>query len=133
MAGRLPAVRADIDLSNRVVARNQEEARQYLERVQLVSPLAAIDVQTRLIVSDNATLAIHEMVDRERIDLLVLNAHGYSGNNQWPYGSMVSNFFLYGKVPLLIIQDRPLKEETRQVHITVREHTIIHQPDVRQA
>jgi len=132
MARPQPAAQADIDLSNRVVARNREEARHYLQQVKSVSPLAAIDVQTRLIVSDNATLAIHEMVDRERIDLLALNAHGYSENSHWPYGSMVSNFFLYGKVPLLIVQDRPLKDETRQVNITVKEHTM-HQPYVSQA
>ena len=131
IARHQPAVQADIDLSNRVVARNREEARQYLEQVQSVSPLAAIDVQTRLIVSDNATLAIHEMVDREKIDLLALNAHGYSGNSQWPYGSMVNNFFLYGKVPLLIVQDRPVRDETRHVNIPVKEYTI-HQPYVSQ-
>jgi nucleotide-binding universal stress UspA family protein len=121
----------DIDLSNHVVAHNREEARQYLERVQTVTPMADIDVLTRLIVSDNVTLAIHEMVDRERIDLLVLNAHGYSGNNQWPYGSMVNNFILYGKVPLLIVQDQPVKEEKRQVHITIREPSV-HQPSLSQ-
>jgi nucleotide-binding universal stress UspA family protein len=121
---RLPAAQADIDLSDRVVARNREEARQYLEQVQSVSPLAAIDVQTRLIVSENAALAIHEIIEREKIDMLALNAHGYAGNNQWPYGSMVNNFILYGKVPLLIVQDRPLKEETRQLQLRVREHSM---------
>jgi nucleotide-binding universal stress UspA family protein len=127
MARPLPPAQADIDLSNRVVARNREEGRQYLERIQSASPLAAINIQTRLIVSDNTTLTIHEIVDREKINLLVLNAHGYSGNNQWPYGSLVNNFILYGKVPLLIVQDRPVKEETRQVHITVKERSL-HSP-----
>ena len=124
MARQIPPAQEDIELSDRVVARNREEARQYLEKVQSVSPLAAIDVQTHLIVSDNAPLAIHEIIDREKIDMLALNAHGLSGNNQWPYGSMVNNFILYGKVPLLIVQDQPLKEETRQVHIRVNEHSI---------
>jgi hypothetical protein len=52
--------------------------------------------------------------------MVALNAHGYSGNDQWPYGSMVNNFIQYGKVPLLIVQDRPVREETRQVQMTVR-------------
>ena len=59
--------------------------------------------------------------------MVALNAHGYSGNNKWPYGSMVHNFILYGKVPLLIVQDHPIKEETSQVHITVRER-MLHLP-----
>lgn len=123
MARHMPPVQEDIDLSNRIVARNQEEARHYLDQVQLRSSLAGIDVQVHLIISNNATVALHELVDREQIDMVALSAHGYSGNNQWPYGSMVNNFILYGKVPLLIVQDLPVKEETSQVDMTVREHS----------
>jgi hypothetical protein len=55
---------------------------------------------------------------------VALSAHGYSGNSQWPYGSIVNNFILYGKAPLLIVQDLPIKkEETSQVGVTVREHS----------
>jgi len=124
MARQIPPAQEDIELSDRVVARNREEALKYLEQVRSVSPLAAIDVKTHLIVSDNAPLAIHEIIDQEKIDLVALNAHGYSGNDQWPYGSMVNNFVLYGKVPLLIVQDHPIKEQTSQVHRTVKEHTL---------
>ncbi len=45
------------------------------------------------------------------MDLVAMSAHGYSGNIQWPYGSMVNNFILYSKVPLLVVQDLPTKEE----------------------
>ena len=124
MARQIPPAQEDIELSDRVVARNREEALKYLEQVQSISPLAAIDVKTHLIISDNAPLAIHEIIDQEKIDLVALNAHGYSGNDQWPYGSMVNNFILYGKVPLLIIQDHPVKEKTSQVQITVKDHTL---------
>jgi nucleotide-binding universal stress UspA family protein len=124
MARQIPPAQEDIELSDRVVACNSKEALQYLEQVQSVSPLAGIDVKTHLITSDNVPLAIHEIIDQEKIDLVALNAHGYSGNDQWPYGSMVNNFILYGKVPLLIVQDHPIKEETSQVQITVKEHTL---------
>jgi nucleotide-binding universal stress UspA family protein len=127
MARHLPPVQEDIDLSNRIVERNQEEALHYLDQLQLHSPLVGINVKTHLIVSDNVTRAIHELADREHIDLVVLSAHGYSGNNQWPYGNMVNNFILFGKVPLLIVQDLPVKpvqEETSQVGIRVREHIV---------
>jgi nucleotide-binding universal stress UspA family protein len=127
MARHLPPVQEDIDLSNRIVERNQEEALHYLDQLQLHSPLVGINVKTHLIVSDNVTRAIHELADREHIDLVVLSAHGYSGNNQWPYGNMVNNFILFGKVPLLIVQDLPVKpvqEEMSQVGIRVREHIV---------
>jgi nucleotide-binding universal stress UspA family protein len=120
MARHMPPAQEDIDLSNRIVARNREEALHYLDQVKLVSPLAGIDIQTHLIVNDNATVALHEWVDREQIDMVALSAHGYSGSNQWPYGNMANNFILYGKVPLLIVQDLPLNIGTSPVDISIR-------------
>jgi nucleotide-binding universal stress UspA family protein len=123
MAHHMPPVQEDIDLSNRIVERNREEALHYLDQVQSRSPLAGIDVQSHLIVSSNPTVALHELVDREQIDLVALSAHGHSENNQWPYGSMVNNFILYGKAPLLIVQDLPVRDESSHVAMTVREHS----------
>jgi nucleotide-binding universal stress UspA family protein len=103
------------------VARNREEAIRDLEQVRLSSPLYDIPVQTYLLTSDNAPAALHGHVEQENIDLVALSAHGYSGNNQWPYGSMVNNFILYSKVPLLIVQDLPTKEEPVPVDRSTRE------------
>jgi len=123
MARHMPPVQEDIDLSDRIVARNREEALQYLDQVQLRSTMAGINVKTHLIISNDPTAALHELVDREQINMLALSAHGFSGNNKWPYGSMVNNFILYGKVPLLIVQDLPVKEETSPTYMEVREHS----------
>jgi nucleotide-binding universal stress UspA family protein len=121
MARQLPPVKEDVELSNRIVARNREESIRYLEQVQLSSALNGIPVQTHLLTSDNAPAALHGLVEQEDIDLVALSAHGYSGNNQWPYGSMVNNFILYSKVPLLIVQDLPIKEEPVPVDRSTRE------------
>jgi nucleotide-binding universal stress UspA family protein len=121
MARHMPLEREDLELSNQIVARNREEAVRYLDQMRLHSPLVDIDLKTHLLTSDNAAAALHELVERENIDLVALSAHGYSGNNQWPYGSMVNNFILYSKVPLLIVQDLPAKEEASQVDMTTRE------------
>jgi nucleotide-binding universal stress UspA family protein len=123
MARHMPLVREDLELSNRIVARNREEAVRYLDQMRLHSPLADIDLKTHLLTSDNAAAALHELAEREHIDLVALSAHGYSGSNQWPYGGMVNNFILYSKVPLLIVQDLPAKEETTQADVAVRDHT----------
>ena len=87
--------------------------------------MAGTDVKVHLIISNNATVAIHELVDREQIDIVVANAHGYTGIDQWPYGSLVNNLIQYGKVSLLIVQDlpvKPVKEEASQVSVRVAEH-----------
>jgi nucleotide-binding universal stress UspA family protein len=121
MARQMPLAREDVELSERIVTRNREEAIRYLDQVRQHSPLDGIDVQTHLLTSDNAAAALHELAEKEGIDMVALSAHGYSGYNQWPYGSMVNNFIIYSKVPLLIVQDLPAKEETSRVDIATRE------------
>jgi len=111
MARQMPSAREDIDLSNRIVERNCEEAERYLEQLKSSSYLEGVAVQTHLITGDNAVVELHQVVEQEHIDMVALSAHGYSGNHQWPYGSVVQNFILYGKVPLLIVQDLPAKQE----------------------
>lgn len=115
MARQMPPARKDIELSNRVVERNREEAERYLEQLKSRSVLEGITVQTHLIASDNAAVALHQLAEQEQFDLVALSAHGYSGNHQWPYGSMVNNFILYGKASLLIVQDLPAKQESMPI------------------
>ena len=110
MARQMPPAPEDIDLAHRVVERNREEAERYLEQIKSRSYLEGITVHTHLITSDNAAVALHQL--EEQFDMVVFSAHGYSGNHQWPYGSLVNNFILYGKVPLLIVQDLPLRQES---------------------
>jgi len=123
MARQLPLAREDVELSNRFVTRNREEAIRYLDQVRLHSPMDGIAVQTHLLTSDNAAAALHELAEKEGVDMVALSAHGYSGYNQWPYGGMVNNFVLYSKVPLLIVQDLPAKEEPAIIEMTPREHS----------
>ena len=121
MARQMPLAREDIELSNRVVARNLEEAGHYLEQVKSRSYLRGIAVHSHLITSDHTIAALYQVVDQEHIDLVALSAHGYSGKHQWPYGSVVSNFILYGKVSLLIAQDLPAKQELKPLDLSSRE------------
>lgn len=111
MARQMPPAPEDVELTNRVIERNREEAANYLEQLKSRSYLEGIDIHTHLVTGENAAVALHQIEEQEQIDIVALNAHGYSGNHQWPYGSMVNNFILYGKVPLLIVQDLPLKQE----------------------
>lgn len=62
-------------------------------------------VETIVEKSEEPAIALHEIVDRENIDLVLLSAHGYSGKGKWPYGSIALNFISFGTTPLIIIQD----------------------------
>jgi nucleotide-binding universal stress UspA family protein len=102
---RTPPSQEDTELVDRLVERNREEAENYLEaiRLQLSSPAA----QTRLLIANQVATALHELVAEERIDLVLLSAHGFSGETRWPHGGVVASFLAYGTSPLLIFQDAP--------------------------
>jgi nucleotide-binding universal stress UspA family protein len=121
MARQMPPAREDIDLSSQLIARNREEAGHYLEQVKSRSYLDGMAVQTHLITSENAAVALHQLAEQEQIDLVTLSAHGYSGLQQWPYGSMVNNFIMYGKISLLIVQDLPARPEPVPVALSSAE------------
>jgi hypothetical protein len=91
-------------LLEQITQRNLAAAAHYLEQLQRRLPPEA---QTRLLVSDNVIASLHELVEQEKVDLVILSAHGHSGGSQRPYGNVVTNFITYGSVPLLIIQDMP--------------------------
>jgi len=101
---RTPLTQEETDLINRLIERNQEEGTKYLEQLQT---RLTTETQMRLIVSDNATVTLHDLAAQENIDLVILSAHGFSGEARWPYGSVVNSFLFYGNAPLMIIQDLP--------------------------
>jgi nucleotide-binding universal stress UspA family protein len=77
----------------------------YLEQLYSQFSQSGIDVQSRLIVSDNITASLHDMVRQEGSDLVMLAAHGHSGECRWPYGSIATSFITYGTTSLMIAQD----------------------------
>lgn len=108
MPRRTPVSREDSELADRVVERNSAEANQYLDVVRSQLPPTAIE--TRLVVANDVASALHELVEQEHIDLVLLTAHGYSGQTQRPYGGLVASFVAYGSSPLLIFQDAPVEQ-----------------------
>ena len=82
---------------------NLKESQKYLDQIK--DHLNIENVQTIINSSQKPTLALHDMIDREEIDLVLLSAHGYSGDNRWPYGKVALNFIAFGTTPLIILQD----------------------------
>lgn len=117
---RASPTREEINLANQLAEYNRLEASKRLEQLQSELPL---DVQTHLLVSDSVAATLHEMVKREQVDLVVLSAHGYSGETKWPYGSVALNFIAYGATPLLIVQDLSQDElQVTQAEMAAKEY-----------
>jgi nucleotide-binding universal stress UspA family protein len=118
MARHMPLTLEDEELTNRFVERNREEGTKYLEHLQ--AHLTA-HVQTHLLVSDNVAATIQGFSEQEQIDLLILSAHGYSGEAKWAYGGVTNRFITDGTMPLLIVQDLPHESpEIARDDVTVR-------------
>jgi nucleotide-binding universal stress UspA family protein len=82
-------------LSERFMKVSQDAVRSYLLEIQNRIP---VKTETRIV-------AIHELVETENIDLVVLCAHGKTGRSTWPYGSVARNYIEHGTQPVLVIQD----------------------------
>ncbi len=107
MPRRAPAPPEDTELVERMVESNRHEAARYLEQTAARLPG---DVETRLLVNDSVTSALHHLVQQEWIDLIVLSAHGNSGAPQYPYGSIANSLIAYSRTPVLVVQDLPSAE-----------------------
>lgn len=102
---RFPPSEKDSKLINQIVEKNQEAASHYLDQLLTQFSLEGLDLKTDIVVGDNAIAILHDMVEEINADLVMLVAHGHSGERRWPYGSVTSSFIAYGSTPLMIMQD----------------------------
>lgn len=94
----------DMEIAQQLVDRNADEARRYLDQV---ATNLAVNVKTHVLIDKKVTSSLHHLLTHEGIDLLILSAHGYTGEPQWPFGMVAENLVRYSKVPTLIVQDLP--------------------------
>jgi nucleotide-binding universal stress UspA family protein len=71
--------------------------------------------EIRLLTAPGVAVALHDLAEQEKVDLVMLSAHGYSGGSRWPYGSVTTSFIAYGSGPLLIVQDLSPEEVERSL------------------
>jgi nucleotide-binding universal stress UspA family protein len=120
MPRQIPLSQEALDLEQRITELNRRAAASYLEQLHARLPG---DIHIQLLVSDDVAATLHQLVEHEHADLVLLSAHGYSGRAAWPYGSIATSFIAYASTPLLIVQDLALAElEATQVELAAREH-----------
>lgn len=104
MIQRTPLSPEQQALMEEFVEQNQTQAASYLESV---NNRLDVPVTAHVLVSSNVSAALYEFATRETIDLVLLTAHGSSGLNQRPYGSLASGLLVYGAMPVMVLQDMP--------------------------
>lgn len=101
-------------LSERLVQVGRRTVRDYLNEIAERLP---VECETRVVESDSVASAIQGLAEEEEIDLVVLSAHGYTGQSTRPYGNVTRDYMEHGTKPVLVIQDIPRS----QVQPTVAE------------
>ena len=124
MPRRRPLTDEELEVMDKVIELNRAEAVHCLEDLKSSLLAEQVDVESHLLVSDKPAQSLHNLVGEEKVDMVVMSAHGYSGSTSWPYGSLALNFVAYGTTPLLIAQDlSPDQIEPTEAEIIAKEST----------
>jgi len=107
MTRRMPLDPEDAGLARRVVESNRKAAEAYLEDMRAELSAPALAVRSLVVVATQVAQAVQRVAEDEQADLMVLSAHGCSGGERWPYGSVAGSLLLYGTTPLVVFQDLP--------------------------
>ena len=102
---RMPLSEKDTKLINQLTEKNQKIVTHYHEQITTQLALKGLNVKSTVEVADHTIGALHDMVEELKADLVILVAHGESGERRWPYGSITTSFIAQGNTPLMILQD----------------------------
>jgi nucleotide-binding universal stress UspA family protein len=117
---RMPISQEIAELSNQFVETNQQAASHYFEQLLAQFSAKELRIKAHISVGDNAIAVLHDLAEEADADLVLLVAHGETGQSRWPYGSVTTSFIAYGNTSLLIMQDLPSSE----IHQTRAEQAV---------
>ncbi len=104
MPRRLPPSAEDVAVASRLTERNRLEGERYLGelRDRLEQKL---HVGTRIVVSSRRARAIRAMADEADVDLVMVSAHGRTGDALERYGSVAARLLEGNSRPIIVLQD----------------------------
>jgi nucleotide-binding universal stress UspA family protein len=105
MPRRLPPSAEDRAVVSQLTERNRLEAERYLGelRARLVDQKVRVD--TRIVVASRRAGAIRAIADEADVDLVVVSAHGQTGDPGERYGNVAGRLLEQGGRPIIVLQD----------------------------
>jgi nucleotide-binding universal stress UspA family protein len=96
-----------LELAQKLATRLEAAARRYLGRLQ--QQLARQGATAQIVVCRhvNEHQCLLELVERQRVELIVLSAHGSACDSARSFGSVTSQLLASSPVPVLVLQDLP--------------------------
>jgi nucleotide-binding universal stress UspA family protein len=110
MPRRLPPSAEDVAVASQLTERNRLEGERYLGelRDRLEQKL---HVGTRIVVSSRRARAIRAMADQADVDLVIVSAHGRTGDALERYGSVAARLLEGNSRPIIVLQDLEARRE----------------------
>jgi nucleotide-binding universal stress UspA family protein len=105
MPRRLPPSAEDLAVVARLTERNRLEAERYLDELRARLLDQKVRVGTRIVVASRRARAIRAMADEADVDLVLVSAHGQTGDARERYGSVAGRLLEEGGRPILVVQD----------------------------
>ena len=105
MPRRLPPSAEDLALVSRLTERNRLEAERYLRELRARLVDQKVRAGTRIVVASRRARAIRAMADEADVDLILVSAHGQTGDARERYGSVAGRLLEEGGRPIIVLQD----------------------------
>jgi nucleotide-binding universal stress UspA family protein len=102
-----PLTAQDLELEQRVIARNERVARSYLDQIRARVSEAGVEARTIISRSGDARTGLARLVRRERVDLVILSAYGRRGPRDIPCGNVAAHLLTHAMTPILVVRERP--------------------------
>jgi nucleotide-binding universal stress UspA family protein len=104
MPRRLPPSAEDVAVASQLTQRNRLEGERYLGELRdRLEP--KLHVGTRIVVSSRRARAIRSMADEADVDLVMITAHGRTGDALERYGSVAARLLEGNSRPIIVLQD----------------------------
>jgi nucleotide-binding universal stress UspA family protein len=105
MPRRLPPSGEDLAIASTLTERNRVEAERYLGELRDRFVQQNLRIGTRIVVSSQRAPAIRAMADDTDVDLVMVTAHGKTGDVRERYGSVAGRLLEQSRRPILVLQD----------------------------
>jgi len=109
--------RAAADFVNRVhrtrlIEASREVVGHYLATLEEKYAWPDLEVSSSLLESSSVVRSLTGFARSAHGSLMVVTAHGESGDSPWPYGSVAGHLVMHTRTPLLVLQDLPRRAFT---------------------
>jgi nucleotide-binding universal stress UspA family protein len=101
-------------LSDMTIAHMQAQAQDYLDGIALLMRAEGLQVQTRVIVSGDARIAIRQAAREHEIDLIAMTTHARGGLKRLLLGSMAAQILSDSYLPVLLYRPQERRRRAGQ-------------------